>query len=168
MSMLYIVIPRIKIYRNQIIEILWGIICKNCGYLNDKIITDLETCSETILELDNSKVIFFFYELGDENDDFDNVLNKIRKNISLIKTQIKNSIIFKNELYLLASIICCPYNGHYISIIVNLRENMAGLKTNTNYFYDDCSLNHELREIGNYEDLLDDYLPYVVIYIKNN
>ena len=102
MSMLYIVIPRIKIYRNQIIEILWGIICKNCGYLNDKIITDLETCLETILEIDNSKVIFFFYELGDENDDFDNVLNNIRKNISLIKTQIKKSIMFKmNYIYYL-------------------------------------------------------------------
>ena len=68
---------------------------------------------------------------------------------------------------MLSGIICCPYNGHYTPIIVNIREKIGSLNINANYFYDDCSLNHEVMEIENYDNLLEDYLPYVVIYIKN-
>ena len=60
-----------------------------------------------------------------------------------------------------------PYNGYYTSIIVNLRAKIDSLNINANYFYDDCSLNHEVMEIKKYDNLLEDYLPYVVIYIKN-
>ena len=140
---------------------------QKCGYLNDKIITNLQTCSETIFDMHNSNVIFFFYELGGEKDNFDDVLNNIKKNISLIKTQIKKTFLFKNELYFLSGIICCPYKGHYTSIIVNLKEKIGSLNVKANYFYDDRSLNHEVKEIDNYDSLLEDYLPYVVIYIKN-
>ena len=60
-----------------------------------------------------------------------------------------------------------PYNGYYTSIIVNLRAKIGSLNINANYFYDDCSLNHEVMEIKNNDNLLEDYLLYVVIYIKN-
>lgn len=49
-----------------------------------------------------------------------------------------------------------------------MRENIKKLKIGLNYFYDDCSINYDLIKISNYNDLLNDYLPYVVIYIKNN
>ena len=85
----------------------------------------------------------------------------------MIKTQIKKTFLFKNELYFLSGIICCPYKGHYTSIIVNLKEKIGNWNVKANYFYDDRSLNHEVKEIDNYDSLLEDYLLYVVIYIKN-
>lgn len=62
-----------------------SMLCKKCGYLDDKIITNYETCSETIIKVENPNVLFLFYELGKEGDDFSNVLNNIRNNINLIK-----------------------------------------------------------------------------------
>lgn len=37
-----------------------------------------------------------------------------------------------------------------------------------NYYYDDCSLNHELIELQNFKINLNNDLPNVLIYICNN
>ena len=90
----------------------------------------------------------------------------IRNNITQIKTQLIENFKFKNEVYYLSGLICCPYNGHYIAFVINLDNEFKNLKKGCSYFYDDCSKFHSLEEIDSFKNLLNDYLPYVAIYIK--
>ena len=60
-------------------------VCKKCGYSDRQIITNLETRAEIILDIENPNVLFSFYELGKERDNFIDTLKNIRTNIDLIK-----------------------------------------------------------------------------------
>ena len=84
-----------------------SMICKKCGYSDRQIITNLETRAEIILDIENPNVLFSFYELGKERDNFIGTLKNIRTNIDLIKNQIKVNILFKNDDYKLSGLICC-------------------------------------------------------------
>ena len=84
-----------------------------------------------------------------------------------IKNQLENNIIIRNDVYILLGLISCPFNEHYICMLINLYEDFNSLKKGLTYFYDDMSINHDLNEISNYKDLLEDNLPYIGIYIKN-
>ena len=64
-------------------------VCKKCGCSDRQIITNLETRTEIILEIENPNVLFSFYELGKERDNFIDTLKNIRTNIDLIKIRWK-------------------------------------------------------------------------------
>ena len=114
----------------------------------------------------NKPNVIFFYDIGNINDNFDNVLKNIRNNITLIKAQLIENYKFKNEEYSWAGLICCRYNGHYATFIINLENEFKNLNKGSSYFYDDCSKLHDLEEIDSFKNLLSDYLAYIDIYVK--
>ena len=58
----------------------------------------------------------------------------IRNNITQIKTQLIENFKFKNEVYYLSGLICCPYNGHYIAFVINLDNEFKNLKKHVAIF----------------------------------
>lgn len=111
--------------------------------------------------------MFLFYDVGEHYDNFNSVINNIRYNLDKIKKQLEYNIKIRNNVYNLSGLICCPYNGHYTCILFNLNENFYSLKKGLNYFYDGMNIIHDLIEITNFKELLEDNLPYITIYIKN-
>ena len=63
----------------------------------------------------------------------------------------------------MVGLICCLYNGHYVTFIINLENDFKNLIKGSNYFYDDCSKLHDLEEIDSFKNLLSDSLPYIAI-----
>ena len=144
-----------------------ALICPNCGWNNNKIITKYATFSEIITEINNPNFIFIFYDIGNEKDDLFSVVNNIRNYLDKITSQIVNNFSFKNDAYKLAGIICCPYNGHYTCIVIDIDEDIKNIKKGRSYFYDDCSREHNLTELKDYRSIFKNHLPYICLYIKN-
>lgn len=140
-----------------------ALICKNCGWFKDRIISKYATYSLTIKDIKTPDIMFLFYDVGEHYDNFNSVINNIRHNLVKIINQLEYNIKIRNDVYNLSGIICCPYNGHYTCIIINLNENFYCLKKGLNYFYDDMNYNHCLIEITNFKDILKDNLPYIAI-----
>ena len=84
-----------------------------------------------------------------------------------IISQLESKIYIRSDIYILSGIICCPYNGHYTCLLINLNENYLCLKKHLNYYYNDTSNYHDLVEVDNIKDVLVDAIPYMTLYIKN-
>ena len=54
-------------------------ICPHCGWSDGKIITNFIIYSEIILEINEPKFIYFFYDLCNQDDDQIAVINNIKK-----------------------------------------------------------------------------------------
>ena len=143
------------------------LICPKCGWLNDIQITNIATFYLNINFIRNQDFIFLFYDIGDINDDFQKIYNNINNNKLDIISQLESKIYIRSDIYILSGIICCPYNGHYTSLLINLNENYLYLKKHLNYYYGDTSYCHDLVEVDNIKDVLVDAVPYMALYIKN-
>ncbi len=44
-----------------------------------------------------------------------------------ITLQIANNFTFNNDVYELSGIICCPYNDHYICIVIDIEEDIKNI-----------------------------------------
>ena len=65
--------------------------------------------------------------MGNEKDDAFNVVNNFRKYLDKITLQIANNFTFNNDVYELSGIICCPYNDHYICIVIDIEEDIKNI-----------------------------------------
>ena len=113
---------------------------------------------------DSKSEFFFCYDIGDISDNLIHVFNNIKNNLLSIAKQLTDNFSFQKDEYILRGLICCPYNGHFVALIINLENEFKTLKKGYSYFYDDCSLNHNLQNVDNFLNILNNYLPYVAIY----
>ena len=60
--------------------------------------------------------------------------------------------------------ICSPYAGHYVIILIDINDNNNILDKFNYYFYDDTAKNHSIVAIKDWKSLLNKYIPYIVIY----
>ena len=145
-----------------------AIICPKCSWKEGLNTTQFANYSEIIKEIISPEILFIFYDLGDINGNYSKVFNNIRLNKNLIIDQIANNFNFYNKNYELSGIICCPYEGHYTAIILDLNKDFKKLNINSNYYYDDCSFKNDLIKLENFKIKISNDLPYILIYIYNN
>ena len=155
-------------------------VCSKCGYFNDKIIDENDKKYFRIITNIDYPLFFFigfdFSIISDINDkkgminslEKQNLLafDRLKNNLGLIKSLIKESININNILYKLLAIVCSPYAGHFNGIIIDLKEDYHLLEKNKSYFYDGQKNNNEIIPITNWKEILDRNYPYILMYSK--
>ena len=79
-----------------------------------------------------------------------NFENRIKYNTEIIG-YLKVNKKLNNHEYNLVCVITTPSNDLYTGIIIDVNENVGGLKKNLSYYYDSRSNNHKIIEIKNLE-----------------
>ena len=79
---------------------------------------------------------------------------------------IKEIKKLNNDEYNLVGVITTPSNDHFTGIIIDMSENVGGLKKNLSYNYDSRTNNHKIIEIKNLDQYLNLFNPYIVLYKK--
>ena len=156
-------------------------VCYKCGYYKEKIIDEnIKNYYISITKVGCPQFIMIGFEfslpedLYNENNKLNSLetlnllaFNRLKSNIEVIKNIIVNEFIVYNTKYVLKSIICCPFSGHYNCFLINLDEDSHLLKKNCNYFYDD-RLNDKLIEetFGDWKNNLNKNYPAILLYLK--
>jgi len=79
-------------------------------------------------------------------------MNNIRENKDFIIIQITEEYEFMNYNYILSGIVCWPFNGIILVLLIYLI---------TKLFYDDCKNNHCFVKINNIKNQLKEDCPYI-------
>ena len=78
-----------------------------------------------------------------------------------------NKFEYENNIYELKALILTPQSDHFTAILLNYENKINGLNLG-NYFYDEMTYNHEIKEINNMNDILKSNIIYLGIYLKVN
>ena len=75
-----------------------------------------------------------------------------------------------NITYTLSGLILCPFNGHYICLIINPKGKYikCSFKNYKNYMHDDLKNNGLMIELNDTDNIFDFGIPYILIYKKLN
>lgn len=92
----------------------------------------------------------------------------MKDNINIIKDKIVETFSVYKFKFSLKAIICLPFSGHYIGILTNLEKDENPLKKGKNYFYDDLKNDNNIIEIDDYKELLDQNIPYILVYSRED
>ena len=92
----------------------------------------------------------------------------MKDNIKIIKDKIVEKFSVYNFRFSLKAIICSPFSGHYCGILINLEKDENLLKKGKNYFYDDLKNDNNIIEIEDYNNILDQNIPYILVYSRDD
>jgi hypothetical protein len=156
-------------------------VCYKCRYYKEKIIDEnIKNYYISITKVECPQFIMIGFEfslpedLYNENNKLNSfetlnllAFNRLKSNIEVIKNIIVNEFIVYNTKYVLKSIICCPFSGHYNCFLINLDEDSHLLKKNGNYFYDDRLNDNLIEEIfSDWKNNLNKNYPAILLYLK--
>ena len=92
----------------------------------------------------------------------------MKDNIDIIKNKIVDKFSVYNYTFTLKSIICSPFSGHYSGFLINLEKDETNLKKGKNYFYDDLLNDNNIIEVSDFKPLLNQNIPYILIYSRES
>jgi len=92
----------------------------------------------------------------------------MKDNIEIIKDKIVEAFSVYKFKFSLKGIISSPFSGHYCGILTNLEKDENPLKKGKNYIYDDLKNDNEIIEIDDFYDILDQNIPYILVYSRED
>ena len=148
---------------------------------------DITNYYKTIIKVEVPFIIFIGFELSNENDLYNDgnsnkeenninseeklnliCFNRMKDNIQLIKEKIVENFSVYNYKFSLKAIICSPFSGHYCGMLINLEQDENPLKKGKNYFYDDLKNDNNIFEKDDFNALLEQNIPYILIYSRED